>query len=130
MIVVDASALVDLLLSTPSAAGIAAVLATESEVHAPELIEPEALGALRRWLARGWIGAETANRAVSELGELRLVRHAHAPLRSRVWALRDRCSTYDGCYVALAQSLGAELVTTDVRLGRAAASLVRVTPLR
>ncbi len=129
MIVVDASALVDLLLGTPRAAGIAAALATESEVHAPELIEPEALGALRRWLARGWIGADAANRAVNELGELRLVRHAQAPLRCRVWALRDRCSTYDGCYLALAQSLDAELVTTDARLGRAAAGLVRVASL-
>jgi predicted nucleic acid-binding protein len=127
MIVVDASAVVDLLLSTRNAARVAAALAAESEAHAPELVEPEVLAAVRRWLSRGWLAPDAAHRAVDELGELRLVRHAHSPLRSQMWALRDRCSPYDACYVALAEALGAELVTTDARLGRAAAGLIEVT---
>jgi predicted nucleic acid-binding protein len=54
------------------------------------------------------------------------VRHGHGGLRARVWELRDRCSSYDACYVALAESLEAQLVTTDARLSRAATGLVTV----
>jgi predicted nucleic acid-binding protein/plasmid stability protein len=128
VIVVDASAVVELLLNTPRAAGVRQVLSRVREAHAPELLEPEALGAVRRWLARGWIASEAAEQAVREMGELALVRHGHAPLRARVWALRDRCSTYQACYVALAEALDARLLTADVRLSRAAAGLVAVIP--
>lgn len=129
MIVLDASAAVDLLLTTARGPHVAGALAGQGEAHVPELFEAEVLAVLRRWLLRGWITLEVADRAVGELGELALVRHGHAPLRSRVWSLRDRCSPYDACYVALAESLGAGLLTTDMRLGRAAAGLVDVPSL-
>src|SRR5438034_890167 len=61
------------------------------------------------------------------MAEMPLVRHRHAALRKRVWALRDRCSQYDACYVALAELLDARLLTADVRLSRAATGLVPVT---
>lgn len=127
MIVVDASAVVELVLNTPRAAGVRQVLTVVREAHAPELVEPETLAAVRRWLARGWISSEAAERAVRDIGELALVRHRHAALRKRIWALRDRCSPYDACYVALAEILDARLLTADVRLSRAAAGLVPVT---
>jgi predicted nucleic acid-binding protein len=130
VIVLDASAVVELLVGTRRAPGVAEALSGVGEAHAPELVEPETLAALRRWLRRGWIGYESADRAVRELGELALVRHPHAPLRERVWALRDRCSAYDGCYLALAELLDAELVTADARLSRAATDLVRVVAIR
>ena len=82
---------------------------------------------------RGWLAAETAGRAVDELdelGELALVRHRHDALRRRVWELRDRCSAYDACYLALAETLGAGLLNTDARLGRAAHGLVDVAATR
>ncbi|MGI8577955.1 MAG: hypothetical protein ACR2KG_08565 [Nocardioidaceae bacterium] len=60
------------------------------------------------------------------MGELALVRHRHLVLRRRAWELRDRCSAYEACYVALAETLGADLLTTDDRLGRAAHGLVNV----
>lgn len=129
MIVVDASALVELLLNTPRAPEVRQALAAVGEGHAPELVEPETLGAVRRWLARGWISTEAGERAVRELGELALVRHRHGALRDRIWALRDRCSTYDACYVVLAEALDARLLTADMRLSRAARGLVPVTTL-
>lgn len=128
MIVLDASAAVDLLLGTDRAAGLRKVLRTVTEVHAPELIDPEVVAVIRRWTLRGWIDAETGGRAVDELGELALVRHRHATPRRRAWELRDRCSAYDACYVALAETLDARLLTTDTRLGRAVEGLVDVVP--
>ncbi|MEJ7707529.1 MAG: type II toxin-antitoxin system VapC family toxin [Nocardioidaceae bacterium] len=76
--------------------------------------------------ASGWLAVDAGSRAVDELGELALVRHRHNALRRRAWELRDRCSAYDACYVALAETLGAELLTTDARLGRAAHGLIDV----
>ena len=102
------------------------MLASVGEAHAPELIDPEVVAVIRRWTLRGWLASEAGGRAVEELGELALVRHRHAALRRRAWDLRDRCSAYDACYVALAELLGAELLTTDARLGRAAHGLVEV----
>jgi len=124
VIVLDASAAVDLLLGTARGAGVARALAAVTEAHAPELIEPEVLSVIRRWTVRGWLQHEAGGRAVQELGELAVVRHRHGPLRDRAWELRDRCSAYDACYVALAQSLGARLLTTDDRLARGAGDLV------
>ncbi len=126
MIVIDASAAVDLLLATERAAAVARVLGTVGEAHAPELIDPEVVAVIRRWTLRGWLAVETGGRAVDELGELALVRHRHAAVRRRAWELRDRCSAYDACYVALAELLGAALLTTDTRLAGAARGLVEV----
>lgn len=126
MIVLDASAAVDLLLGTERAAEVAQALSTVGEAHAPELIDPEALAVIRRWTLRGWLAVEIGARAVEELGELALVRHRHVALRRRAWELRDRCSAHDACYVALAELLDAELLTTDARLRRAAGGLVEI----
>jgi predicted nucleic acid-binding protein len=129
VVVLDASAAVDLLLSTARGPQVARALTGQVEAHVPEMFEPEVLAVVRRWLLRGWIAPGVADRAVDELGDLALVRHGHAPLRARVWSLRDRCSPYDACYVALAESLDADLLTTDERLGRGARGLVDVLPL-
>ena len=63
--------------------------------------------------------AEDAATAVRDLRDLNLTRHAHEPLLDRVWALRDHFSAYDAVYVALAEVLGASLVTCDRRLAHA-----------
>ena len=124
MIVIDASAAADLLLGTERAADVARALQHVHEVHAPEVIDPQVITVVRRWTLRGWVSAEHGERAVVELGELAVVRHRHAGLRRRVWELRDRLSAYDAFYIALAEVLDAELLTTDDRLGRAARGLV------
>ena len=84
----------------------------EELLHAPELIEPETLNALRRLVARGEIGERRASEAVADLESLRLVRYPHAPLRARVWALRGALTAYDACYLALAEALDEALLLT------------------
>jgi predicted nucleic acid-binding protein len=126
LIVIDASALTDFLLGRPQAldALSAALSGREQEpLHAPELIEPETLNALRRLAANKKVTSERANEAVNDLGSVRLVRYPHAPLRARIWELRHNLSAYDACYLALSEALDDPiLITADGGLGRQAVS--------
>lgn len=115
MIVIDASALTDFLLGRPAA--VAAVESAFEErtgepLHAPELIEPEVLNALRRMAISGAIEEHRAGQAASDLGRARMIRYPHAPLRKRVWELRNELSAYDATYLALAEGLRAMVFLT------------------
>ena len=129
MIVVDASALVDLLLARPTAVRIAQELEPETLIHAPHLVDTEVLHALRRWVRVGDLTVDRAHEALADLAALPMARHAHALFSQRIWSLRERLTAYDATYVALAEGLDATLVTTDGRLVRGAAGLVAVTDL-
>jgi predicted nucleic acid-binding protein len=126
LIVTDASVVVEFLLGRARIIGsLTRELsgARDEALHALELIEPEALNSLRRLLRSGAISNAQADRAVAELGELRLVLYPHGPLRDRVWALRDNLTAYDALYLALAGALiDSVLVTSDAAL---AANAVR-----
>jgi len=56
------------------------------------------------------------------LDDLPLSRHGHQHLLARILSLRANFSAYDATYIALAERLGATLVTGDQRLARAAES--------
>jgi predicted nucleic acid-binding protein len=115
LIVIDASVLTDFLLGRPEA-----LTAVESELasreheplHAPELVEPETLNALRRLARSGAVTVQRAGEAAADLANTRLVRYPHAPLRERVWALRDSLTACDACYLALAEALDDPLLLT------------------
>lgn len=128
MIVVDASVLTDFLLGRPATLDALERVLTGREqepLHAPELIEPETLNALRRLARGGSISDQRATEAVSDLGNTRLVRYPHFPLRTRIWALRHSLTAYDATYLALAEALDDPvLLTGDGGLaGRARESL-------
>ena len=108
MIVVDASVLTDFLLGRPQAhetLGTELAGREHEPLHAPELIEPETLNALRRLDLAGRVGHERASQAAADLAEVRMIRYPHAPLRERVWDLRHELTAYDACYLALAEAL-------------------------
>ena len=118
MIVVDASVLTDFLLGRSQALDVLAeALAGRDQqpLHAPELIELETLNALRRLALQGHVTGQRATEAVADLGEVRMIRHPHAPLRARVWELRDELTAYDAAYLALAEALDDPLLLTGDR---------------
>jgi predicted nucleic acid-binding protein len=123
LIVVDASVLVGVTLGHPDALGAVAdgIGHAHEPLHAPALIEPEVINALRG-LARGErVTVRRATEALSDLASVRLVRYPHSPLRERVWSLRDSLTAYDASYVALAQLLDeSTLMTADGAMARVA----------
>jgi len=124
MLVVDASAVAELLLGRPAAAAVAQQLTDHNyDLHAPHLIDVEVLSALRRVVAAGVATAPRGDAAVADFLDLPVERHPHDVLVPRVWELRENFSSYDAAYVALAESLADEpspLLTADARLARAA----------
>jgi predicted nucleic acid-binding protein len=120
LIVIDAGVLTDFLLGRPEAiqAMHGGFAGREHEpLHAPELIEPETLNALRGLIRGGKITAARAAEAVFDLADTRLIRYPHAPLRARVWEVRDQLTAYDATYLALAEALdGSVLLTGDEAL--------------
>jgi predicted nucleic acid-binding protein len=117
-VVIDASALVELLLLSERApAVLQAVGATE--MVAPDAINPEVLSTLRRFERIGELPAGRAMQAVDDLLEAHVHRFPTLPLLPEAWALRANLTPSDACYVALARDLGCPLVTGDRRLSRA-----------
>jgi predicted nucleic acid-binding protein len=120
VIVLDASAALELLLQTPLGIRIAdRTLAAEESMHAPHLLDIEVTQVLRRYTLAGELSADRAEQGLNDFTGLPLTRYAHSELLSRVWDLRDSLTAYDAIYVALAEALEAPLVTTDRKLARA-----------
>jgi predicted nucleic acid-binding protein len=124
--VVDASVLCDFLLGRDAAVDALTDDARRAHqpLHCPELVEPEVLNALRRLVRAGTLDLRRADEAVADLADVRVVRYPHAPLRLRVWELRESLTAYDATYLALAEALdGSVLLTGD----RGLASRARAT---
>jgi predicted nucleic acid-binding protein len=127
VIVIDASALVDLLLQTPAAASVRERLSsTEQRLHAPHLIDIEVTHVLRRYAATGQIEPARGRIALNDLFDFPLYRNPHDVLLPRVWELRHNLTAYDAAYVALAEALDAPLLTRDRRLAAASGHRARI----
>jgi len=120
VIVVDSSAMVDLLLQRPGRA--AAVTQRLGEhvgaIFCPHLLDVEVASALRRHVLSGRINGKQLNVAIGQLRLFPLRRFGHELLIARALQLRDNVTPYDGVFLALAEALGAPLLTCDARLAR------------
>ena len=116
-VVIDASALVELLLQTKKATNVEAAIA-DREMFAPSLIDIEVLSVLRRLVLQGRITGARGDAAVSDLRSAPIQRTQMETLIPDAWKLKDRLTAYDAVYVALAIDLDTQLITTDERLGR------------
>jgi predicted nucleic acid-binding protein len=131
MIVVDASAITELLLQTPLGAQVEERLyGAETDLHAPHLLDVEVLSALRQLVRTGEVLAKRAEQAIEDLGLLRVTRHAHLDYAARAWELRENVTTYDAMYLALAESLDATLVTCDGPLAAAPGYRARIEVIK
>jgi predicted nucleic acid-binding protein len=120
VIVVDASALLEFLLQTTLGARVEARLfRDQDEFHAPHLADVEVAQGLRRLVRAGEVSPARAAEAIVDLGDLDLHRHPHLDLLTRAWKLRENLTAYDAMYVALAEALGAPIVTCDAPLAKA-----------
>lgn len=127
MIVLDASAVVELLLSTRTGHRVAERISDSGErPHAPHLLAVEVAQTVRRFAARGHISHADGEEALGTLAQLRVTRWEHEPLLLRVWELRENVTAYDAVYVALSEVLDAPLLTTDARLARATGHAARI----
>jgi predicted nucleic acid-binding protein len=121
MIVIDASALLEVLLRTPSAQAVEARLFEEPRqtLHAPHLVDVEVVQVLRRYATMGEIDDRRGTEALADLADFPIRRYSHDFLLTRVWTLRSNFTAYDAVYVALAEALNARLLTRDQRLAAA-----------
>jgi predicted nucleic acid-binding protein len=119
-VVVDASAVVDYLLSTDRAVGIAGLIESpKNELIIPVHCDLEVASSLRRLLLQRRISLERTAEALDDYVDLPLQRHGLESLLGRIISLRKYFSAYDAAYVALAELVGAPLLTTDRSLARA-----------
>ena len=119
MIVLDASAAVELLGRSAAGLILARRIATEQTLHAPYLLDIEVTNALRRHCAQGLIAADRAKLALLDFQRLRVLRHRHKPYLDRIWQFRENFTAYDACYLALTEALDATLLTRDSTLASA-----------
>ena len=126
VLVVDTSAVLDALVGAAPPPGLIERLATDGDLHAPHLIDVEMLHALRRLSLRGDLSDDRAADVRTDFAELALVRYPHEELGDRIWDLRHNLTAYDAAFVALAEALGAPLVTCDGRLAEAPGHAARV----
>lgn len=127
MIVLDASAAIEMLLRTPTGRLVEGrVFSPKESLHAPHLIDLEVVQVLRRNVAAGAIASARGKEALEDLREISLVRYPHELFLDRIWELRDNLTAYDAAYVALAEELDALLLTCDHKLASARSHRARV----
>ncbi len=86
---------------------------------APHLLRIEVLSVLRRQLHLKTLTNSQAEAAVQDLRSLAVEILSTELLVGRIWELRHNVTSYDACYVAMAESLGCTLLTADARLAKA-----------
>lgn len=119
MIVLDASAAVELGLGTTLGRAVAERIADpDVSLATASLMDVEATNVIRRAVLQGQVLVERGDAAISALLALDMTRYHHVLLLERTWALRHNLTAYDAAYVALAEALGATLVTCDGPLAR------------
>ena len=111
-VVVDASAVVDLLSRTPRATRVIEVL-RGNQLHAPAHLDAEVLATLVRMERQGRLGDVDLDEAVDLLEGFAAERHPTAPLLRGAAARRANLGVADGLYVELAYRFGCELITCD-----------------
>lgn len=118
-------------LLAPKKSGVLArtIESSETDLHVPALCDIEVVAALRRGLRLALLNETRAYEALRDYTDLPLTRHGHQPMVYRLLELRENFSAYDAAYAALAEGLGAPLLTADARLAKASAEVLKLRVL-
>lgn len=122
-LVVDASAMVDLLLGNELGSAVHRRL-TGHALHAPAHLDAEIFSAMGRLHRAGDLAAADVESGLDALAAAPITRHDLRGLVAGAWARRHELRLADALYVHLAALIRVPLVTTDRRLH--AAPLVEV----
>lgn len=114
-IVVDASAIVDLLLGNELGGAVGRRLAGHA-LHAQAHLDAEVLSALGRLHRAGDIKAQDVESTLQGLAAAPIQRHGVSDLLVDSWVSRQQLRLVDALYIQLAVSLGLRLITADGRL--------------
>jgi predicted nucleic acid-binding protein len=120
-VILDASAMVDLLVGTAVASSVEQRLRGH-ELHVPAHFDAEVLSALGRLQRAGEMTVRQVTARLERVAAAPIERHVLAPLLSGAWKLRHNLRLVDALYVELANRLGAPIVTTDTGLAAASSA--------
>jgi predicted nucleic acid-binding protein len=100
------------------------------EIAAPDLVDVEIVAVLRkRWLGKTICAARFAA-AIGDLEDLTIDRYLTLRFMRRAYELRKSVTAYDAAYIALAETLECQLLTSDQRLSRARGPRCQIRLLR
>lgn len=122
---VDASAMVDYLVDTPLAAGVAARI-EDAEIHVPAHFDAEVLSALGRLHRGGDLSELEVEERVALTAQSPFRRHLLAPLLEGAWEMHHNARLVDALYIQLANLLDATILTTDSGMAAIAAKAEHV----
>jgi predicted nucleic acid-binding protein len=114
-LVLDASAMVDLLIASPQAIPVRDRIRGRV-IHVPAHFDAEVLSALGRLERASQLTARETEERVASLAESTFERHLCAPLVLGAWTRRANMRLVDALYVELGSKLGLPVVSTDARL--------------
>lgn len=123
MIVLDASAVVEILTNGRLAGSIRQDLAGRSDSFiVPHLLDIEVISALRRMFAPQRPDSHRMDQALAALAMLPAQRYPHTPLLERIWELRRNFTCYDAdstIYASIADRFRDSAATHPVTLSSA-----------
>jgi predicted nucleic acid-binding protein len=118
--VVDCSLVVDALAAREGDDVLRRRLSAPRTLHAPHHLDVEVAATVRGLAAGKKITDSRGEQMLTDYSRLRIIRHPVWPYHPRMWQLRHNFGAYDAAYIALAEALGCELLTGDVKLKTAA----------
>lgn len=118
-IVVDASAMVAMLIDGGRAGQWASDQCRGLRLLAPTLLPFEVTNVLRRQVRARRISIDRATAAYHAVANIRAELWPFDLLAGRIWQLRDVLTSYDAAYCAVAELARAPLLTLDTKLARA-----------
>ncbi|MEV5154872.1 type II toxin-antitoxin system VapC family toxin [Streptomyces werraensis] len=130
ILVFDTSAIVEFLVGGDALADKVRDHTRGRRLAAPHAVDLETASVLRGLVRGGKLPESEAERALDLLRRMQLRRYDHTALLPRIWELRHNMWPYDASYAALAEALGAELVTVDAKFSGVPHLRCQVTDLR